>query len=116
MNHLITKIAEKSRSDFPLFNGNHKNDLRDFNKYLGMYKYKFENINNEVGGYAVLKNKHSILAMDVGNSPASKFSYSYQSGTLSFEFIVIGQTSSNPFLGFTDNLHNSFLSGLSMST
>ena len=25
MNHLIKKIAEKSRSDFPLFNGNHNN-------------------------------------------------------------------------------------------
>ena len=70
-----------------LFNGNHQNDLKDFNKYLAMYKYKFENINNEVGGYAVLKNKHSILAMDVGNPPPSKFSYNYQSGTLSFEFI-----------------------------
>ncbi len=70
-----------------LFNGNHQNDLSEFNKYLAMYKYKFENINNEIGGYAILKNKNSILAMDVGNSPPSKFSYNYQSGALSFEFI-----------------------------
>ena len=70
-----------------LFNGNHQNDLSDFNKYLKMYKYKFENINNEVGGYAVLKNKNSILAMDIGDPPPSKFSYNYQSGALSFEFI-----------------------------
>ena len=70
-----------------LFNGNHQNDVREFNKYLAIYKYKFENTNNEVGGYAILKNKNSMLAMDVGNSPPSKFSYNYQSGTLSFEFI-----------------------------
>ena len=70
-----------------LFNGNHKNDLKEFNKYLSMYKYKFENTKNEVGGYAVLKNKNTTLAVDVGNSPPSKFSHNYQSGTLSFEFI-----------------------------
>ena len=62
------------------------NDLKEFNKYLALYKYKFENSNNEVGGYAVLKNKNCILAMDVGNSPQKTFSYNYQSGALSFEF------------------------------
>ena len=69
-----------------LFNGNHQNDLKEFNKYLSHNKYKFENSNNEVGGYAILKDKKSILAMDVGNSPQKKFSYNYQSGALSFEF------------------------------
>ncbi len=69
-----------------LFNGNHQNDLKEFNKYLALNKYKFENSNNEVGGYAVLKSKNCILAMDVGNSPKKKFSYNYQSGALSFEF------------------------------
>ena len=43
-----------------------------------------------MGGYAILKNKNSILAMDVGNSPPKKFSYNYQSGALSFEFIYKG--------------------------
>ena len=70
-----------------LFNGNHQNDLKEFNKYLSLYKYKFENSNNEIGGYAILKNKNCILAMDVGNSPQKRFSHSYQSGALSFEFI-----------------------------
>ncbi len=69
-----------------LFNGNHQNDLKEFNKYLSLYKYKFENSNNEVGGYAILKNKNCILAMDVGNSPQKRFSHNYQSGALSFEF------------------------------
>ena len=69
-----------------LFNGNHQNDLKEFNKYLSLHKYKFENSNNEVGGYAILKNKNCILAMDVGNSPQKTFSHNYQSGALSFEF------------------------------
>ncbi len=69
-----------------LFNGNHQNDLKEFNKYLSLYKYKFENSNNEVGGYAILKNKNCILSMDVGNSPQKRFSQNYQSGALSFEF------------------------------
>ena len=69
-----------------LFNGNHQSDLKEFNKYLSLYKYKFENSNNEVGGYAILKNKNCILAMDVGNSPQKRFSHNYQSGALSFEF------------------------------
>ena len=69
-----------------LFNGNHQNDLKEFNKYLSLYKYKFENSSNEVGGYAILKNKNCTLAMDIGNSPQKKFSHNYQSGALSFEF------------------------------
>ncbi len=69
-----------------LFNGNHENDLHEFNKYLALFKYKFENSNNEAGGYAILNNKNSTLAMDIGNSPSKNFSNNYQSGALSFEF------------------------------
>ena len=69
-----------------LFNGNHEGDLQEFNKYLALYKYKFENSNNEVGGYVILKNKNSAIAMDVGHSPSRSFSNNYQSGALSFEF------------------------------
>ncbi len=74
-----------------LFNGNHENDLNDFNKYLSLHKYKFDSKNNETGGYAVLKNKNYILAMDVGSSPTKKFSNNYQSGALSFEFVYKGK-------------------------
>ena len=69
-----------------LFNGNQESDLQEFNKYLALYKYKFENSNNEVGGYVILKNKNSAIAMDVGHSPSRSFSNNYQSGALSFEF------------------------------
>ncbi len=73
-----------------LFNGNHEGNLIEFNRYLTLHKYKFENINKEVGGYAVLKNKNYTLAMDIGSSPPKNFSNNYQSGVLSFEFLYKG--------------------------
>ena len=33
---------------------------------------------NEVGGYVLLKNKKSVLVMDVGKVPDKKFSKDYQ--------------------------------------
>ena len=74
-----------------LFNGNHENDLKDFDRYLEIHKYKFENTDNLTGGYGILKNKEFILAMDIGNSPSRKFSNNYQSGALSFEFFYKGK-------------------------
>ena len=74
-----------------LFNGNHENDLEDFDKYLELHKYKFENTDNLTGGYGILKSKDFILAMDIGNSPSRKFSNNYQSGALSFEFFYKGK-------------------------
>ena len=74
-----------------LFNGNHENDLKDFDRYLEIHKYKFENTDNLTGGYGILKSKDFILAMDIGNSPSRKFSNNYQSGALSFEFFYKGK-------------------------
>ncbi len=68
-----------------LFNGNHDADYSDFDKYLQFHGYKFKSETNEIGGYAVLKNKNISLAMDIGSNPEKEFSNNYQSGTLSFE-------------------------------
>ena len=68
-----------------LFNGNHINESKDFDKYLSFHNYKFKNESNECGGYAILKNKNYILSVDLGPSPEKKFSKDYQSGALSFE-------------------------------
>jgi len=73
-----------------LFNGNHESDLSDFDKYLNLYKYKFTNEKHELGGYSILKNKNTIIAMDVGSAPDKKYSENYQSGPLSFEAIYKG--------------------------
>ena len=73
-----------------LFNGNHVSDLSDFDKYLNLHKYKFSNERHELGGYAILKNKNIVIAMDTGSSPDKKYSNDYQSGPLSFEAIYKG--------------------------
>ena len=54
-------------------------------QYLKRFSYTFKNEVNELGGYAILKNKKIILAMDVGSSPNKNFSLDYQYGALSFE-------------------------------
>ena len=68
-----------------LFNGNHITDNSDLDKYLKFHNYKFKSESNEYGGYTILKNKNVILSADIGPSPDKKFSYDYQSGSLSFE-------------------------------
>ena len=68
-----------------LFNGNNLSENNDFDQYLKRFGYTFKNEVNELGGYAILKNKKIILAMDVGSSPSKDFSRDYQYGALSFE-------------------------------
>jgi len=58
---------------------------------LKRFSYKFKNENKELAGYAILKNKKIILAMDVGSSPIKNHSKDYQSGALSFEIVSNGQ-------------------------
>ncbi len=92
-----------------LFNGNHDANHSDFDKYLQIHGYKFKNINNEIGGYVILKSKNISVAMDLGNPPEKKFSNNYQSGVLSFEFIYKGKkiiTNSGYFQNFKHQLNN----------
>ena len=74
-----------------LFNGNHEANHSDFDKYLAAYGYKFNNKDNFIGGYGIIKNKNSALAIDLGPSPEKKISSNYQSGSLSFEFFYKNQ-------------------------
>ena len=102
-----------------LFNGNNENDYTNFDKYLNTHHYKFKNIYNEIGGYAILKNKNIIIAMDMGSAPERKFSNNYQSGSLSFEMICSGEkiiTNSGYFQDFKHQLNNISKSTASHST
>jgi len=74
-----------------LFNGNYISNNEEFDQYLKRFGYKFKNENKELAGYAILKNKKVILAMDVGSNPSGNFSKDYQSGALSFEIISKGK-------------------------
>jgi len=67
------------------FNGNYNSDNNEFDQYLKRFGYTFKNQINELGGYAILKNKKIILAADIGSSPNKTFSNDYQAGALSFE-------------------------------
>ena len=74
-----------------LFNGNYISNNNEFDQYLKRFGYTFKNENKEVAGYAILKNKKIILAMDIGPSPIITHSNNYQSGALSFEIISSGK-------------------------
>ena len=74
-----------------LFNGNYISNNNEFDQYLKRLGYRFKNENKEVAGYAILKNKKIILAMDIGPSPINTHSNNYQSGALSFEIISSGK-------------------------
>ena len=74
-----------------LFNGNYVSNNNEFDQYLNRFGYLFKNENKEHAGYAILKNKKIILAMDIGASPDKNFSINYQSGALSFEIISNGK-------------------------
>ena len=74
-----------------LFNGNYISNNNEFDQYLKRFRYTFKNENKEVAGYAILKNKKIILAMDIGPSPIITQSNDYQSGALSFEIISSGK-------------------------
>jgi uncharacterized heparinase superfamily protein len=74
-----------------LFNGNYISNNNEFDQYLKRFGYTFKNENKEVAGYAILKNKKIILAMDIGPSPIISQSNNYQSGALSFEIISSGK-------------------------
>ena len=69
------------------FNGNYFSENKEFDQYLKRFGYTFKNQINEVGGYAILKNKRITLAADIGSSPNRTFSNDYQAGALSFEII-----------------------------
>ena len=73
------------------FNGNNETNNNDFDYYLKKLGYSFKNQSNELGGYAALSNKKTLLFMDIGSSPDKKFSSNYQAGALSFEIISNGK-------------------------
>ena len=72
----------------PLFNGASTIKLYQIEKYLENSKPD-NNINN-IGGLFKIKYKKHFLLIDVKGPPQKKFSQSYQSGPLSFEYFLDG--------------------------
>ena len=97
-----------------LFNGNYLSNNNEFDQYLKRFGYKFKNENNEIAGYAILRNKRIILVMDVGSNPSKQFTKNYQAGALSFEIVSNGKKLINNS-GYFANKKNK-LNKLSKST
>ena len=83
-------ISQNVNSDL-LYNGNNISNNNNFDNYLKRLGYKFKNENHEFGGYIILKNKKTILTMDVGSTPSFKYTKDYQAGALSFEILSNGK-------------------------
>jgi Uncharacterized protein conserved in bacteria len=62
--------------------------LTQIEKYLD--NFKLENKNGNLGGLFRIKHKKNFLLIDVDKPPQKKFSKSYQSGPLSFEYFLDG--------------------------
>ena len=71
----------------PLFNGATILDLSQINQYLE--KTKTKNITKDnYGGLFKIKHKSHLIFIDIEGPPQKKFSNSYQSGPLSFEYYI----------------------------
>ena len=72
----------------PLFNGAYTVSLNQIQKYLD--EFKSNNNDKNLGGLYKVKHKNHFLIIDIEKPPKKKFSNSYQSGPLSFEYFLDG--------------------------
>ena len=73
----------------PLFNGAYSSlNLKQIKKYLE--DFKPINKNRNLGGLYKIKHKNHFCIIDTDKPPKKKFSKSYQSGPLSFEYFLDG--------------------------
>ena len=75
-------------NQLPLFNGAKSVNLKQIEKYLENLKTNTKIYN--LGGLYRIKHKNHFLIMDIDKPPQKRFSKSYQSGPLSFEYFLDG--------------------------
>ena len=75
-------------NQLPLFNGASTVHLNQIQKYLDEFKPNSKNKN--LGGLYKIKYKNHFLLIDAEKPPKKRFSNSYQSGPLSFEYFLDG--------------------------
>ena len=90
-NLVCLKIFKTPNNQVPLFNGGSEVNLSQFEKYLDKLKLSKKDKKNTIGGIFLIKSKSQSIFIDVGNPPNKKFSRSYQSGPLSFEYFLDGR-------------------------
>ena len=72
----------------PLFNGATSFKISQIEKYLE--NKKSNNKKNNLGGLFKIKHKNHFVLIDIDKPPQKRFSRSYQSGPLSFEYFLDG--------------------------
>ena len=81
-------FVKTPNNELPLFNGAFTQKFSQIEKYLE--RLKPSNKKNILGGLYKIKHKHHFLILDVDKPPQKRFSKSYQSGPLSFEYFLDG--------------------------
>jgi uncharacterized heparinase superfamily protein len=72
----------------PLFNGASEFKLDGYLEYLSGLEYKPNGIINNINQIYIIRGKKNLLFFDIGSPPKKKYSKSYQSGPLSFEYFI----------------------------
>ena len=86
-NLVCLNYIKTPNDQLPLFNGATISELSQINQYLE--KAKTKNITKEnFGGLFKVKHKNHLIFFDIEKPPQKKFSNSYQSGPLSFEYFI----------------------------
>ena len=75
----------------PLINGTTLINISEYLNYIEKLKYSYGKNKNKVGNIQILKFKKNFIYFDTGSPPEKKFSKSYQSGPLSFEYFLDGE-------------------------
>ena len=76
-----------ANKQFPLFNGATEINHKDYDSFLKILKYKFNNKKHEIADFVKIKKKKFEFFIDCGNRPPNNFAKYYQAGCLSFELI-----------------------------
>ena len=71
-----------------LFNGTSEFKMDTYFDYLKGLEYKPESIKDIINQIYIARTKQTLLFFDIGPPPEKKYSSSYQSGPLSFEYFV----------------------------
>jgi uncharacterized heparinase superfamily protein len=82
------QFIKTPNNQLPLFNGASLVNLGQIQKYLD--NFKPNNKKDIIGGLFKMKHKNHFVIVDIDKPPEKKFSKSYQSGPLSFEYFLDG--------------------------
>ena len=82
--HSMKSAADKNL----LFNGANEFKIDGYLEYLSGLEYKPNKIINKINRIYIARGKKNFLFFDIGSPPKKKYSKSYQSGPLSFEYFI----------------------------